>query len=60
MKKESEDKVREYSEKIRERMGALMVNHPATVASIALGIYALGYYKGRSQALGKVIRLCTR
>lgn len=60
MKGDNEDKIRVYSEKIRERAGLLMVNHPMTVACIAVGIYALGYYKGRSQALGRVIKLCTR
>lgn len=27
---------------------------------IAAGIYALGYYKGRSQALSRMIILCTK
>lgn len=27
---------------------------------IAASIYALGYYKGRSQALSHVIKLCTK
>lgn len=57
MKSDNKDKIRAYVEKMRERAGALMVNHPMTVAGIAFGIYALGYYKGRSQALGRVIKL---
>ena len=60
MKSDNKDKIRVYSEKMRERAGALMVNHPMTVASIAFGIYALGYYKGRSQASSLVIKLCTK
>lgn len=60
MKSDDEDKIRAYSEKIRERAGLLMVDHPITVVCIVFGIYALGYYKGRSQALDRVIRLCTR
>ena len=59
MKSDNKDKIRAYTEKMRERAGALMVNHPMTVAGIAVGIYALGYYKGRSQALVRVIKLCT-
>lgn len=57
MKSDNKDKIRAYTEKMRERAGALMVNHPMTVVGIAAGIYALGYYKGRSQALGRVIKL---
>lgn len=60
MKSDNEDKVRVYSEKMRERAGSLVVDHPITVVCIAVGIYVLGYYKGRSQALDRVIRLCTR
>ena len=60
MKSDNKDKLRACSEKIRERAGALMVNHPMTVAGIAVGIYALGYYKGRSQASSLVIKLCTK
>ena len=44
MKSDNKDKIRAY----------------LTVAGIAVGIYALGYYKGRSQALGRVIILCTK
>ena len=57
MKSDNKDKIRAYTEKMRERAGALMVNHPMTVAGIGCGIYARGYYKGRSQALGRVIKL---
>ena len=60
MKSDNKDKIRAYTEKMRERAGALMVNHPMTVVGIAAGIYALGYYKGRSQALVQVIKLCTK
>ena len=60
MKSDNKDKIRAYTEKMRERAGALMVNHPMTVAGIAFGIYALGYYKGRSQALSRMIILCTK
>lgn len=60
MKIDNKDRIRAYSEKMRERAGALMVNHPMTVAGIAVGIYALGYYKGRSQASSLVIKLFTK
>ena len=57
MKSDNKDKIRAHIEKMRERAGELMVNHPMTVAGIAVGIYALGYYKVRSQASSLVIKL---
>lgn len=60
MKIDKKDRIRAYTEKMRERAGVLMVNHPMTVAGIAVGIYALGYYKGRSQASSLVIKLFTK
>lgn len=60
MKINNKDRIRAYTEKMRERAGVLMVNHPMTVAGIAVGIYALGYYKGRSQASSLVIKLFTK
>lgn len=54
------DKMRTCVEHIRAKAGTLMINHPAAVVSIAVGIYAIGYYQGRSQALSKIIRLCAR
>ena len=51
-------KVRKFVEDLKSKTGSLVLNHPVAVASIVVGVYAVGYYRGRSNAMTSVIRAC--